>query len=151
MGFYTNLVVLRDQQNSVVEHKHQHLLNVARVLYFQSQVLVKFWSDCMLATTFLINVTPPLLLNHKTPYEILYKKAANYSSFRVFGCLAFVSTLTAHRNKFQPRARFCVFLGNPSGVKGYKLYDVASKHILSWDVVIHKTYSLFIQWWRLIT
>ncbi|RVW99848.1 Retrovirus-related Pol polyprotein from transposon RE1 [Vitis vinifera] len=71
--------VERPQQNSIVERKHQHLLNVGRALYFQS---------------------------------------------REFGCLAFASTLTAHRTKFQPRSRVCVLLGYPPGIKAPSLAKV---------------------------
>lgn len=79
----------RPQQNFVDERKHQHLLNVARSLYFQSRVPVKFWSECVLAATFLINRTPSPILRHRTPYEVLYGKPADYSMLRVFGCWAF--------------------------------------------------------------
>jgi len=126
------------QQNSVVERKHQHLLNIARSLLFQSNVPLQYWSDCVLTAAYLINRLPSPLLDNKTPFELLLKKIPDYTLLK--SCLCYASTNVHDRNKFSPRARPCVFLGYPSGYKGYKVLDLESHSIsITRNVVFHET------------
>lgn len=77
-------------------------------MFFQSHIQLRFWRDCVLTIAYIIKRTPmPLLSN--TPFTVLYNADFDYSTLRVFGCLYYASTLVAHRTKFDPRARACVF------------------------------------------
>lgn len=50
------------QHNIIVERKHQHVLNVGRVLLYQSNMPKNYWSYVILYATFIINtITTPLL------------------------------------------------------------------------------------------
>ena len=112
------------EQNSVVEQKHQHLLNVARALYFQSKVPIKYWDECISTATFLINRLPNPIRKHSTPYEQLFGKSLDYSALQTFGCSCYVASLPVGHTKFEPWAIKYVFLGYPIGYKGYKLLNL---------------------------
>lgn len=125
----------------MVERRHKHLLNIVCALYFQSKVPLSFWNDYVTITCFLISHTPSQILKQLSLYKKLHNKISTYDSLQVSGCLCFASTLTYSRNKFSPHAIPAIFLGYPTGVKGYKLYDLERCIFVSCDVVLHK--SLF--------
>ena len=125
--------VERPQQNSIVERKHLHILNIARAFMFQSNVPLKVWDECVKTAVFLMNRTHSPILKAKSPFVILHAKLPNYADFRTFGTLCYASTLISSKHKFSPRA--IVFLGYSQGYKGYKLLNLSNKQIfISRDV-----------------
>jgi len=144
--FYASLGILHQkscvetpQQNARVERKHQHILNVGKALLFQSKLPSSYWSYAILHAVFLINrITNPIIQN-QSPFQVLYNKLPDISSFKVFGCLCYASSLQVHRTKLHPRARKSIFLGYKSGYKGFTLLDMHSRDIfISRHVIFHE-------------
>ncbi|KAJ0790830.1 putative RNA-directed DNA polymerase [Helianthus annuus] len=119
------------QQNGVVERKHRHLLETARALMFQASLPRKFWGECIQASTYLINRMPSKVINNQTPYEIIFNEKPDYDRLRVFGCLVYYWSTETGGDKFVFRGRPGVFIGYPTGTKGYKIYDVENGKIVT--------------------
>ncbi|GKA05723.1 ribonuclease H-like domain-containing protein [Tanacetum coccineum] len=49
---------------------------------------LRFWTECVLTATYLINRLPSSVLNGKSPYEMIYKNHPNRSHIK-FGCIVF--------------------------------------------------------------
>lgn len=89
---------------------------------------------------YLINRLPSLVIDWKTPHEMLFKKPPVYSHLKVFGCLCFNATLKRSRNKMDERARKSIFIGFPANTKGYILYDLQDHSIfISRDVYFYES------------
>ncbi|KAG8480092.1 hypothetical protein CXB51_025341 [Gossypium anomalum] len=89
---------------------------------------------------FLINRSPSVATEKKTPQEVWSSNPANYSDLKIFGCPAY-----AHidNGELEPRSIKCVFLGYKAGVKGYKLWCPENrKVVISRDVVFDETAML---------
>ncbi|GKC28659.1 putative RNA-directed DNA polymerase [Tanacetum coccineum] len=119
------------QQNGVVERKHRHLLDTARALMFQASLPKRFWGECVLTATYIINRLPSKIIENKTPYELLHSEKPSYDHMRVLGCLAYYRSIETNGDKFEIRGRPGVFMGYPSGTKGYKIYDPSNGKIIT--------------------
>ncbi|KAJ0581372.1 putative RNA-directed DNA polymerase [Helianthus annuus] len=119
------------QQNGVVERKHRHLLETARALKFEANHPKGFWGECILTATYIINRLPSRVIKNKTPYEMLHGEKPNYDHMRVMGCLAYYRSIETNGDKFEIRGRPGVFMGYPSGTKGYKIFDPSNGKIIT--------------------
>lgn len=119
MAFYVKKsCVYTPQQNGVVEHKHRHLLEVAWALHFHALLPIKFWGECILTATYLINKIPTQVLKGKSPHEMFFGTKPQYDQLHVFGCLCYARNVDINKTKFDPWEKCCIFVGYPMGDKG---------------------------------
>jgi len=129
------------EQNGIVEHKHQHILNVTRVLLFQANLPFIFWNFVVLHVVFLINCIPTHLLQNMTLIEKLNGTLYDISSLHVFGCLCYSSTITSHRKKLDDRVVSAIFLGFQPHIKGYLFLNLKNHKIeISSHTIFYENY-----------
>uniref|UniRef100_A0A2N9FBM1 Integrase catalytic domain-containing protein n=1 Tax=Fagus sylvatica TaxID=28930 RepID=A0A2N9FBM1_FAGSY len=91
--------------------------------------------DAVLTATYLLNRMPSRVLKGKSPFEILFADKSPFSvPLKVFGCVSFVHNLNPSRDKLDPRAHKCIFLGYSRTQKGYR-EDSYRTSILSSPVI----------------
>lgn len=103
-----------------------------------------FWGEAILHATYLINKLPTPVLNWSSLHEKLYSQKPNLSLIKVFGCLAYVTNVQLHKNKLDPRASKCIYLGVATSQKGFKVFNLKTKTLFSSrDVVCYEEVFTF--------
>jgi hypothetical protein len=115
----------------------------ARCLKLNAGVANIFRADTVSMTCYLINRSSRAVLDGKVVEEVWTGNEVDYSSLRVFGCLAYVHIPSEEQSKLDPKSRQCVFLGYGKGLTGYKFRDLmTNKVVISRDVVFDKNSML---------
>src|SRR3954462_11512151 len=124
-------------QNGVAERMNRTIISKARCMLSNAGLSRRFWAEAASTACHLINRSPSIALNKKTPTEVWSGSPADYSQLRVFGCIAYAHV---DNGKLEPRAVKCIFLGYGSRVKAYKLWNPETKrNLLSRSVVFNES------------
>ena len=101
------------QQNGVAERKNRTLL-IGRALMFEAHIPPYFSPEVIASATYLTNRLPSKTMKFKTLLETLHDHTT-IPSFHSLPKLA--------RNKLEPRAVKCIFVGYGVNQKGYRCFD----------------------------
>ncbi|KAG8489067.1 hypothetical protein CXB51_017037 [Gossypium anomalum] len=113
------------------------IMEKVRCMLSNANLPKSFWAEAASTACFLINRSPSVAIEKKTPQEVRSGNPANYSDLKIFGCPAYAHV---DNGKLEPRSIKCVFLGYKASVKGYKLWCPENrKVVISRDVVFDET------------
>ena len=88
---------------------------------------------------YLVNRSPSLALEDKTPQDVWTGKKPSLSHLRVFGCDAYIHVPKEKRTKLDSKFERCIFIGYKDGLKCYKLWNLETRKVVySRDVVFRE-------------
>ena len=121
------------QQNALAERKNRQLLEVVRASLFDMNMPRFYWGEAVKSAAYLINRTPSRVIDFQTPQQKLQSLLSiphlpNLEP-RVFGCTIYIHIPKILRNKLNPYAKRCVFVGYSKFQKGYRCYDPQTRKL----------------------
>lgn len=92
-----------------------------------------FWAEVVNHACYLVNQSPSSVLGFNCVEKVWSSKPVNYSKLRVFSCCTYAHFLSDESTKVKPKSLKCIFIDFEKGMKGYKLWDLVNKKVLSRD------------------
>ena len=122
----------RPQQNRVAERANRTMADDISTMLYEAQLPPSLWGEALATQIYVWNRLPTSCLKGMTPYEAWFKQKPDVSHLRIWGCQAYVFIQKDKRKSLQPHMEKCVFMGYPSGYKGWKFYNpTTKKYIIS--------------------
>ena len=117
--------------NGRAERLNRILLEKVRCMSIDAKLPNVFWAEAMATATYISNRSPKCALDGKTPEEVWTGQKPNLAHVRIFGCRAVSHIPAVNRNKLQPTAKECLFLGYCTDKKGYRLWDKKNNKVIT--------------------
>ncbi|KAI3443960.1 hypothetical protein Pfo_000625 [Paulownia fortunei] len=90
-----------------------------------------FWAEAVYTAVYLLNRCPTKAVMDKTPLEAWSGRKPSVKHFRIFGSVCYAQILKVKRQKLDETSEKCIFIGYSSKSKGYRLYNLKNKSIMS--------------------
>ena len=119
------------EQNGVSERMNRSLVEMARSMLHHADIPLSFWAEAVSTACYLRNRSPTSTFKGETPHERWFGVKPDVEHLRVFGCRVYVHIPDKKRRKLDKKAFDGVFVGYPEGSKGYKIYNLESKKMVS--------------------
>lgn len=120
----------RPQQNGHAERANRTIAEGATAMLHESGLPPSFWGEAVGAFTYVRNRCATSTINGATPYELWKGEKPDVSRIRVWGCTAYVHVQKDKRTAFGSHMEKCVFIGYPTGYKGWKFYNPITRQVI---------------------
>lgn len=121
------------------ERKHQHAVEMGLSLLAHSSLAMSYWADAFETAVYLINLLSSPVLQHRSPYFMVYHKHPDFNFLKIFGCECWPSLRPNNRHKLNFRSASCLFLNYSPSHKRYKCLDIKNNCLyISQDVIFNE-------------
>ena len=118
------------QQNGVAERMNRTIMENVRATLYHLNLPLSLWAEAVSTIVYLRNMSPTSSFKGVTPFEKLFAVKPNVGHLRVFGCTAYAHVPDQKRRKLDPKAVKGIFVGYPTGSKGYKIYIPETRQMI---------------------
>ena len=79
---------------------------------------------------YLVNRSPSLTLDDKTPHEVWTSKKPFLKHLTIFGSDGYVYVPKENTSKLDKKVEKCIFIGYQYDIKGYKIWNPKTKKVV---------------------
>jgi transposase InsO family protein len=116
------------QQNGVAERINKTLMEKSRCILCGVGLDQELWAEVVGIACYLVNISPSLSLDEKTPREVWTDKKPSLTHLNVFSCEAYVHVPKENMSKLDKKVE--IFIGYIDGLKGYKICSIETKKVV---------------------
>jgi len=81
-----------------------------------------FLADAVCHWSYLVNMSPSIVVDLQIPEEIWWEESVNFSTLRIFGFLTYNLVDSQKKNKLKSKSKRFYFISFTKGTKTYKLW-----------------------------
>ena len=118
---YKHSALYSHEQNGQSERLNRTILDKARCLLFQAQMLKEYWSEVVLVAAYLYNCTPHSAIDYSTPYQARFDEKPNIGHIRIFGSLVYSKTSNIKKLDEKSKKGYLVGFGSNQ----FKILDMS--------------------------